>query len=237
MSKFKVGDKVTDNGGYPRHNGGKVGTVVRFWEDRTQEDSPVVEVDGKEWYYTDSELELVEEPTMKCEAEKRGYKKVIINKDVDGWPVGTIAWVDPNNIADGKAWDDDCLDYWFHTVGYSCEWLEEETEEVTTETQSVGQEDNYKTWGEMTPEEKGALLLAHHEGKAIEIFSEDEQEWYEYTPRWAYWVSYRVKPEEPKIEEKVFEVYLASGGSENKGTATVTYADGKPTKMVWTSIE
>lgn len=28
--------------------------------------------------------------------------------------------------------------------------------------------DNPKTWGEMTDAEKGALLLAHHEGKVIE---------------------------------------------------------------------
>jgi hypothetical protein len=28
--------------------------------------------------------------------------------------------------------------------------------------------DGPKTWGEMTPEEKGALLLAQHEGKVIE---------------------------------------------------------------------
>lgn len=34
-----------------------------------------------------------------------------------------------------------------------------------------------KTWGKMTDAEKGALLLAHHEGKEIECFSESLGNW------------------------------------------------------------
>lgn len=56
-----------------------------------------------------------------------------------------------------------------------------------------------KLWRDMTPEEKGALLLAAHEGKVIENRNE-EVEWgvVEY-PAWYDYVSYRIKPE-PKVE-------------------------------------
>ena len=39
------------------------------------------------------------------------------------------------------------------------------------------EETEMKTWGEMTDAEKGALLLAHHEGKEIECFSESLGNW------------------------------------------------------------
>lgn len=55
-----------------------------------------------------------------------------------------------------------------------------------------------KKWGEMTPEEKGALLLAHHEGKEIQFLS-SYRGWEEAEPRWSAWLPYRVKPE-PKRE-------------------------------------
>jgi hypothetical protein len=59
--------------------------------------------------------------------------------------------------------------------------------------------DNPKTWGEMTPEEKGALLLAHHEGKVIES-KYSASLWVRIkTPAWHGSCAYRVKPE-PKRE-------------------------------------
>ena len=52
------------------------------------------------------------------------------------------------------------------------------------------------TWGETTPEEKGALLLAHHEGKEIQFINGlDVKEWKKAEPRWAIFCAYRVKPE------------------------------------------
>jgi hypothetical protein len=63
------------------------------------------------------------------------------------------------------------------------------------------QPENPKLWRDMTPEEKGALLLAHHEGKVIEAYLFNE--WHE-----ADWstrpypmpsVAYRIRPE-PKRE-------------------------------------
>lgn len=133
--------------------------------------------------------------------------------------------------------------YAYTAGGESClGWRDDDVVEQLVE--KGDEEMTYKTWGEMTPEEKGALLLAHHEGRDIE-FRWRSDTWYETDPEWHPSLFYRVKPEEPKIEEKVFdEVHLEVtaipytysrgwGG----GTATVTYTDGKPTKMVWESTE
>lgn len=62
--------------------------------------------------------------------------------------------------------------------------------------------DKPKLWRDMTPEEKGALLLAHHEGKQIEVNREILEcgEWWEdHYPEWMHNYAYRIKPE-PKVE-------------------------------------
>jgi hypothetical protein len=52
------------------------------------------------------------------------------------------------------------------------------------------------TWGDMTPEQQGALLLAHHQGKTIEMKSYSFSVWvYIKNPIWGQGVAYRVKPE------------------------------------------
>jgi hypothetical protein len=60
-----------------------------------------------------------------------------------------------------------------------------------------------KLWRDMTPEEKVALLLAHHEGKVIEIgryLGEGAEFWYSATrPGWGKQNAYRIRPE-PKRE-------------------------------------
>lgn len=55
--------------------------------------------------------------------------------------------------------------------------------------------DNPKTWGEMTPEEKGALLLAQHEGKVIECWQWYDGPWV--AGEWGFddRSAYRIKPE------------------------------------------
>lgn len=52
-----------------------------------------------------------------------------------------------------------------------------------------------RTWGEMTPEEKGVLLLAEHEGKAIEVWGASSQCWVACNPGWYAEAAYRVRPE------------------------------------------
>ena len=55
-----------------------------------------------------------------------------------------------------------------------------------------------KMWKDMTPEEKGALLLAYHEGKVIE-YSVTGNIWVKSKPSWEDTLCYRIKPE-PKRE-------------------------------------
>lgn len=55
---------------------------------------------------------------------------------------------------------------------------------------------NPMAWGEMTPEEKGALLLAHHEGKEIQFYT-SAFAWAGLNRpfKWFPHRAYRVKPE------------------------------------------
>lgn len=57
-----------------------------------------------------------------------------------------------------------------------------------------------KLWRDMTAEEKGALLLAAHEGKVIE-FSAHEDNWHDTcgAPLWEGNLCYRIKPK-PKVD-------------------------------------
>lgn len=66
-------------------------------------------------------------------------------------------------------------------------------------------EPNLKTWQEMTPEEKGALLLAYHEGKTIQVSRQGLAWSVTQNPNWSNDQFYRVK-EEPveKTESHMF---------------------------------
>lgn len=62
--------------------------------------------------------------------------------------------------------------------------------------------DKPKLWSEMTDAEKGALLLAAHQGKAIQFHDRDGT-WLTGRPSWPSWqddFAYRVKPKAPKVE-------------------------------------
>lgn len=68
-----------------------------------------------------------------------------------------------------------------------------------------------KKWRDMTPEEKGALLLAHHEGKVIE-FSILGEHWESiYPTSWCARLYYRVKPE-PRIKTITIYTGWPEGG-------------------------
>lgn len=102
-----------------------------------------------------------------------------------------------------------------------------------------------KLWRDMTPEEKGALLLAHHEGKRIQIYTNTEG-WYtfEYGVTWADDCAYRVKPEPVKPVVETVEVYggkafgywsFGSGSLEDdthKITLTLIDGEVQPTATV-----
>lgn len=63
----------------------------------------------------------------------------------------------------------------------------------------ISRADQHKLWRDMTPEEKGALLLAHHEGKVIEYWKRGTGGWEKLKSGFYDNEAYRVKPE-PKIE-------------------------------------
>lgn len=85
-----------------------------------------------------------------------------------------------------------------------------------------------KTWGEMTDAEKGALLLAAHEGKVIEFRNdEDTPEWKKAAPKWASWCYYRVKPEPVRETVGLYISDPCSNGSYIQ-IGTIDTEDGKP---------
>lgn len=89
-------------------------------------------------------------------------------------------------------------------------------------------EDAPKMWCDMTPEEKGALLLAKHEGKVIEVYSEAGSKWAEDGRTKFYaWNAYRVKPE-PKRESHNLFVYTRENDYLPTPIGTIDYIDGKP---------
>ena len=72
------------------------------------------------------------------------------------------------------------------------------------------EETEMKTWGEMTDAEKGALLLAHHEGKVIEWYG-DYKDWDTCNlPVWEPNLHYRVKESVVK-STKVMYMYYEAG--------------------------
>jgi len=61
------------------------------------------------------------------------------------------------------------------------------------ETEQMTNQEKPTTWADMTPEEKGALLLARHNGKGIQVL--DFGKWNTVIPSWSDGLAYRVKPE------------------------------------------
>jgi hypothetical protein len=95
----------------------------------------------------------------------------------------------------------------------------------------ISRADNPKLWRDMTDAEKGALLLAKHEGKVIECY--DGYMWFEtVTPRWYVPHAYRIRPE-PKVETVTVH-YQKDGATvmpvANGYTHRITFntIDGKP---------
>jgi len=90
--------------------------------------------------------------------------------------------------------------------------------------------DGQKIWRNMTPEEKGALLLAEHEGKVIEFIGGGVEDWSKAEPKWADWCAYRVRPDRETVtlygsEDKAFGKCI-----QHNDTHRITFdtVDGKP---------
>lgn len=112
------------------------------------------------------------------------------------------------------------------------EWTEDDLNAICEERQDgpfVSASDAPKTWGEMTDAEKGALLLAHREGKAIEFYSPTFRKWMDPVdagPSWFDVQPYRIKPE--PVRETVTKYYQAGDSVFDTHRITFTTTDGKP---------
>jgi len=122
-----------------------------------------------------------------------------------------------------------------------------------------GDDETPTLWRDMTPAEKGALLLAHHEGKAIEWLArvQPENDWGEWSPcdddclwdgtSFGEGFAYRIAPPEPVVktytQERWVSMHETGRGAFSilfgwidgavKGTAKLTTVDGKPVNIVW----
>lgn len=99
-------------------------------------------------------------------------------------------------------------------------------------TEAPAQTEAIKLWRDMTPEEKGALLLAAHEGKVIEVWVGGKN-WLSThgDPEWENCLAYRIRPE-PKRE--TVTLYSADGlawsslhGTNAKWRQTYDLIDGR----------
>jgi hypothetical protein len=97
-------------------------------------------------------------------------------------------------------------------------------------------DDTPTLWRDMTPEQKGALLLAKHEGKGVEHYGPLTKSWRVGVTCWNPNVAYRIKPE-PKVETVVLDLCGKDGWSacefahgEHQGKHSITFnlIDGKP---------
>jgi len=95
-------------------------------------------------------------------------------------------------------------------------------------------------WRDMTPEEKGALLLAVHEGREVEMWcpcDHDVPVWCEKGTTWSFGdgFAYRIKPEPKRETVTMWGQYIAAQGwhfsvLEFEDTHRITFdlIDGKP---------
>ena len=93
------------------------------------------------------------------------------------------------------------------------------------------------TWGDMTPEQQGALLLAHHQGKPIQVKSHASGRWVPVQrPMWTQETPYRIKLGPVVVHHKMHSVLYEgniTGFAEGKNTGskhvlTYTSEDGVP---------
>jgi len=89
-----------------------------------------------------------------------------------------------------------------------------------------------KLWSDMSPEEKGALLLARHEGKVIEFetyYENGSTSWLP-TPFSAPQpnVAYRIRPEPKRETVELWWRKVSDDGCSEGRCGTIDLIDGKP---------
>lgn len=87
--------------------------------------------------------------------------------------------------------------------------------------------DKPKLWRDMTDAEKGALLLAHHEGKVIECMVHGGMTWHKSDCSWYGNHAYRIRPE-PKVETVAIEPWEIATDVASGHRITFQTINGKP---------
>ena len=91
-------------------------------------------------------------------------------------------------------------------------------------------DDTLTIWYDMTPEEKGSLLLAKHKGKEIEFWANSFDGWVKCYPTWSDHKAYRIKPTVETVVmygSKRFKGFGLVQGPNTKYTITFNTIDGK----------
>lgn len=102
-----------------------------------------------------------------------------------------------------------------------------------------------KLWGALTNAEKGALLLAAHEGKKIEFCAKSgvwTRVWRNCIPNWSDKIAYRISPE-PVVEnitlyggyDGKFEYFDSEPAPKDTRKLTLPMKEGEPVTGTYTS--
>lgn len=100
----------------------------------------------------------------------------------------------------------------------------------------VAASDGPTVWSDLTPDAKGLLLLAYHEGKQIQMYFDAERGWQDVDPQWAPNRAYRVKPARTTVSIFGYVELLGDDGSwaewaedaDGQYVITVELENGKP---------
>ena len=105
----------------------------------------------------------------------------------------------------------------------------------------VGRVDIYnidKPWGELSPEEKGALLLHHHEGGEIEMYVKRDGWVSEAWPSWLPKYVYRAyKKPEPMVETKEFTSWGTCNNWTRDGDLSLVHHSHGKYKITFKTID
>lgn len=147
----------------------------------------------------------------------------------DGRKVGLLY----PSILDDFAWQDRKGNWWTKSGHHNLDGPDSNNPDLDIVEEWV---ETPKTWSEMTPEEKGALLLARHEGKEIQFYAKNSS-WTDLYQsfNWFHGTAYRVKPEPKRETVQIYGPVYSNdqcvfGSSCREYTHRITFdlIDGKP---------
>lgn len=114
--------------------------------------------------------------------------------------------VGPMTISENKPFPFTLSYMFYETAGWASDIGEYRSDIIAAWKEPAAEPVLFK---DMTDAEKGALLLAKHEGKAIEAFAQVMKAWKMCDPAFHQELAYRVAPPAPKIEHVRDETWLA----------------------------